>query len=268
MSQLNDDLIILNSLLELDRKVVGIKFLFDKEEYENFNANTTNRIMPYCTMVRNASLGEGIKVNIHNIACASAARALGLIEVNNDVISGRTHSKMGVYKDLCVSRSVAKNMVYCKHKVYGVAIKPLEDYEENPDVVIIITHPFNTMRIIQGNAYHNGQAKQIKVAGMQAICQECTSYPYEINDINISMMCSGTRHVAQWDKSEMGIGIPYNKFSTIIDGIKNTVNPMERNNEKKKIEQKLKENNLKSLVEIQYGKNYYTGVYKKINLEE
>ncbi len=267
MSQLNDDLIIFNSLIELERKVVGIKFLFDKNEYENFNANTTTRVMPYCTIVRNASKGECVKVNVHNIACHSAARALGLIEVDNDTISGRVHSKMGVYKDICISRSVAKDMVYCKHKIYGIAIQPLEKFENNPDVIIIITNPFNTMRIIQGNAYNNGQAKKIKMVGMQAICQECTSYPYEINDINISMMCSGTRHVAQWDKNEMGIGIPYNKFSNIVDGIKNTVNVMERNNEKKKIEEKLSKNNLKHLIKIQYNKNYYTGVYKKISSE-
>lgn len=258
------DLTLLESLLDLDRKVVGIKFIFDKEEYEERKESTINNMMVYCTLVRNASQGKSYKVNLENFACLSAARALGLMPSTNDNISGVRHSKMGVYKDLCVSRSVAKDMVYCKHEVYGVCIKPLEEYEEDPDVVIIVTNPYNAMRIIQGNAYYNGQTKEIKMAGMQAICQECTSYPYETNDLNISMMCSGTRLVAQWDKSELGIGIPFNKFSTIVDGIKSTVNPMEKNQDKKRIEDRLKTNDLENEITIQYNTNYYRGGYTGI----
>lgn len=262
------DLVVFNSLIDLKRKVVGIKFLFDEEEYSEFDADTTNKMMPYCTMVRNATQGEGVKANIHNFACLSAARALGLMEINNDVISGRVHNKMGIYTDLTVSRSIAKDMVYCKHKVYGIGIKPLEDYTVNPDIILVITNPLNAMRIIQGNAYNNGQSKHIKVAGMQAVCQECTSYPYEINDINISMMCSGTRHVAQWNDDELAIGIPFNKFKSIVDGIKNTVNPMERNSRKKNIEKNLVDNKLESLINIEYNKNYYTGIYTGIKVKK
>lgn len=257
------DLIIFNSLLGLERKVVGIKFLFDEDEYNEFDAEPSS-MMTYCTMVRNATKGRGAKGDINSFACLSAARALGLLKPNNDVISGRAHRKMKVYRDLTVSRSIARDMVYCEHQIYGVGIKPLEDYTSEPDIVIVIASPLNAMRIIQGNAYNNGQLKNIKMAGMQAICQECTSYPFETNEINVSLMCSGTRHVAQWGEDEMAIGIPYNKFKSVVDGIKNTVNPMERNSRKKKIEKKLADNNLESLINIEYNKNYYTGVYTGI----
>lgn len=258
------DLVLFNSLLDLKRKVVGIKFLFDEKEYEDFDANESQGMMTYCTMVRNASVGKSTKANINHFACLSAARALGLIKPNNDVISGRIHAKMGVYNDLTVARSIAKDMVYCDHEVYGIGIKPLEEYICNPDILIIVTNPLNVMRIIQGYAFYNGQLKEIKMAGMQAICQECTSYTYEKNTINISMMCSGTRHVSQWGEDEMAVGIPYNKFNSLVEGIKNTVNPMERNYRKKKIEKNLKENKLDSLIDVEYSKNYYTGVYTGI----
>ena len=43
---------------------------------------------------------------------------------------------------------------------------------------------------------------------MQALCEECTTRPFESNEVNISMLCSGTRCVAQWQKDELRIGIP------------------------------------------------------------
>lgn len=259
-----EDIILFKSLLGTKRKAVGIKFLFDKKEYDDFDADENKGMMPYCTMVRNATNGRSVKANIDHFACVTSARALGLIKPNNDAISGRVHREMGVYSDLTISRSVAKDMVYCEHEIYGVGIKPLEEYTEEPDVLIIVTNPLNVMRILQGYTYHNGQVKTIKMAGMQAICQECTSYPYETNTINTSMMCSGTRHVAQWGEDEMAVGIPYNKFKYVVDGIRNTVNPMEKNDRKEKIEKRLTENNLHSLIDIEYNKNYYTGVYTRI----
>jgi len=120
------------------------------------------------------------------------------------------------------------------------------------------------MRIVQGHAYHNGQVKNIKLAGMQAICQECTSYPFETNDINISLLCAGTRLLAQWEESELGIGMPFHKFSEIVDGIEKTINPIERNKNKRIIEEKIKENKLEDQVEIIYNKNYDDGLYKGI----
>lgn len=259
-----NDLMIFESLLELNRKVVGIKFLFTQQEFDAYPVDQLEGMSPYCTLVRNAGRGKGCKVTVDNFACLSAARALGLLEVDSGSISGKRHADMGVYKDLCTSRSVAKEMVYCKHKVYGVAIQPFEDYRVEPDVLILVTNPFNAMRMVQGYAYHKGQLKDIKVAGMQAICQECTSYPYEMNQMNLSMMCSGTRHVAQWEKSEMGIGLPFHDFSMIVDGILKTANPMERNIDKIRIQRSLEEKGMKKLLKVKMNQNYYTNTYTGI----
>ena len=76
------------------------------------------------------------------------------------------------------------------------------------------------MRITKGHAYHNGPIKNVQFSGMQAICEECTTLPFENNEVNISMLCSGTRCVTQWKKDELGIGIPFNKLPLIVDGLK------------------------------------------------
>jgi hypothetical protein len=35
---------------------------------------------------------------------------------------------MDVYKDLCISRNIARERVYCKHKAFGIEIAPISDY--------------------------------------------------------------------------------------------------------------------------------------------
>ncbi len=264
MENVKKNLLKLNTYLDLDRDIAAVKFLFDKEEYDNFSkAQELKGKMAYCTMVRNAMNGQKIKARVENFACISAAKALGLAEVTAADDSGKGRVEIGTYKNLCIGRSVSKDMVYCQHQIYGVALMPLADFEEEPDIVIIVTQPYNMMRLVQGYAYHNGQLKDIKLAGMQAICQECTSYPFEKNGISISMLCAGTRLLAQWDESEMGMGMPFHMFDQVVDGIEHTLNPIERNKNKQKIEKRMKENGIEDL-EIIYNKNYDDGLYKGI----
>ena len=88
-----------------------------------------------------------------------------------------------------------------------------------------ITNPYNAMRITQGYAYHNGHIKNVQFGGIQGICQECTTRPFENNEVNISMLCSGTRCVAQWQKDELAIGIPFNKLSLHCRWVKKYIEP-------------------------------------------
>lgn len=253
----------LMAYLDLDRKPVGITFLFSKEEFDEFDVPTKDTAMTYCTMVRNASLNQSFKAKAVNFACHAGAKALGVMEITDDnVAAAQRHANEAAYKDINVSKNVHKDMVYCDHVAYGVGIKPLDKYTVDPDVVIIVTSGYGIMRVIQGRAYHLGQTKNIKMTGMNAMCQECTSYPFMTDDINVSPFCSGCRHVCQWEKEEMGIGIPISKLNIILDGIINTSNPMDRNKDKKRIEKYTFEKNLNDQSKVRYNKNYYTGAYK------
>lgn len=253
----------LDMLLELRRKPVGIKFLLTNAEYEASPAPELVGGMPYCTAVKWAAAGRSCRMDAAHCACFAASRALGLAAVGPEAVSGSRHAQLGVYANLCVSRAVAKDMVYCAHQCTGVEIMPLDAYDEahKPDVVVIVTTPYNAMRFTQGYAYHSGQLKEIKVSGMCAICQECTSQPFEQNKPNLSMLCSGTRCVGQWGKDELGIGIPYHQLAMVIDGLRNTVNPMETDADKRRIAERLEKSGHSGELEIVFSKNYFTGAY-------
>ena len=98
---------------------------------------------------------------------------------------------------------------------------------------IIATTPYNSMRIIQGYAYSYGMPKAINMIGNQALCLECTARPYTIKDMNVSMLCIGTRHRAGWKDDEMAIGIPIEQFEDVVSGLINTLNLMENDANKK-----------------------------------
>ena len=257
-----NDALWLDILLELRRKPIGIKFLLTEADYATSPVRVPPTGMPYCTAVRWAGRGRSYKMDAAHCSCFAASRALGMASVPEEALSGSRHAKLGVYENLGVSRAVARDMVYCAHKCTGVEIMPLDQYvDHNPDVVIIVTTPYNAMRITQGYAYHNAQLTNVKVAGMCAICQECTSYPHERNQLNLSLLCSGTRCVAQWEKDELGVGIPYHYLGQVINGLRQTVNPMEFNRDKERIARKLAEAGQEDAMEIVFNHNYYTGAY-------
>nr|WP_160251024.1 DUF169 domain-containing protein [Mixta theicola] len=266
-----NDALWIKVMLELKRAPVGIRFLYDKDEYDSCPTAELSGPLPYCAAVKNAAAGIPCKLTLRQSACLSGARALGLLKPQddivhpNDIASGKRHYNMGLYADYAISRQIAKDMVYCNHQVYGIEIAELALYTDyHPDLVIIIANAASAMRLIQGYCYHYGQLKNVKVAGNQAICQECTSYPFEMNQVNVSLLCSGTRQVAKWDNDEMGIGIPFNQLDKIVDGIRQTANPMENNKSKKSIQRKAALYGVADQLEIELGSNYYTGGYGTI----
>ncbi len=248
--------------LVLKRKIVGVKFLFTEEEFENADAKKLNVKMAYCVMVKTAMSGRAVKGSLENFGCMGSARALGVIDADEYFLSGRHYNKLGLYQNLTISKNIRNNMTFCSHKAYGVMIKPLEDYDTEPDVVLVVTNPYNGMRILQGYTHIYGYKSDFKMSGNQAICSECTAYPFESNSINVSLLCSGTRFMGGWDDDEMAIGFPFNHLTPLAEGIFRTVNAVEPDKKKTVIEKKLVSQNREDL-QIEYGRNYYTGLYVK-----
>lgn len=256
----------LDTFLDLERKPVGIKLLFSEEEYDNINMPEINGKIAYCTAVRDAGKSRCLKLKLKNFACLGAAKALGLLKQTNEDLSGQRRYDNGSYKNLAVSRSFNLDRNYFDFEIYGVCIGPLEDFLIKPDAVIIVTNTFNAMRLTQAYAYNFGQIKDIRFAGMQAICYECTTEAINNNDISFSLLCSGTRMLCQWGKDEVGIGMPLDLLKVVVEGLEDTVNAFERDKNKKIIEDKMKLNKLDNNLEIVYGKNYDTGSYSGIKV--
>jgi uncharacterized protein (DUF169 family) len=246
----------INCALKLDRRVVGVKFLFDEEEFDKPDSKKLTGKMAYCVMVRTAMTGKSLKGAAENIGCMGGAKALGMVGLDETALSGRFYRKLGLYQDLATSKNVQKTTTFCSHKLYGVMVKPLEKYEEEPDVVLMVTTPYNAMRIVQGYTHVFGFNTAYRMSGNQAICSECTAVPFEKNDINVSFMCSGTRFKAKWGDGELAIGFPFNRFLPVVRGIYATLDLTEPNEKKAEIEGRCRELN-RVAPAIQYNRNYW-----------
>ncbi len=250
-----------NTVLCLERKVVGVKFLFTKREFDNDPADKMSNKLTYCAMVRRAAEGEVIKADFDNFACFGGARALGIVDVDEFYTSGRFFEGCGLYPDLSTARAISEKMSICDHNTYGITVKPLNMFEDRPDLVVFITNPRNAMRIVQGYTYYFGTKENYKLIGNQAICSEATARPYLINDINLTVLCKGPRSNGYKD-DEMAIGMVFNKFTPVVEGVCMTLTPVENNIDKEILINRLKENGIDD-VQVIKDRNYNTFFYRR-----
>ena len=246
----------ISGLLELQRKVVGIKLVRSEVEYSAYEAIEVVKPLRYCVAVKSAMAGHSIKLSRQTAGCAGGNRALGLIDPPPQFFNGTHGRKMGLYTNETIASSVATSVPICSPDIYGVVIKPIELFEADPDVVLIVAFPRTIMRILQGYTYHFGLAEGMHMSGNQAVCVECTVTPIKTGNMNVSMLCSGTRYSARWKDTECMAGISFQRFYGTVQGIESTVNAVESDDRKKKIEESLgSSKNLE--IEIEYGKTYY-----------
>ncbi|MFA7533193.1 MAG: DUF169 domain-containing protein [Tissierellaceae bacterium] len=251
---------LIESYLELNRKPVGIKFFFDKYEFLNFHVPQRERRVTYCNSVQLASKGVSMKLTKDNQACPNGAMALKMREIPEPMASGQVRFSRNIYCSLDISKSITDEMLFLKEEPVGISVMPLENYDVNPDVVVVVSNPYNIMRFIQGHGHFNGYTSNLRTVGLQAVCQDLTTYPYNTKDINITFLCPGTRLVADWQPNEIGIGIPFEKWFEIVEGVGETVNPFERNKQKETIVKRLQERELDASG-IRFNENYDDGTY-------
>lgn len=251
---------LIESYLDLERKPVGIKFFFDKDEFENFEVPQRDRKVTYCNSVQLASKGKSMKLTKENQACPNGAFALNFTDIPDPISSGKGRFSKGMYKDVETSKSINDSMIFMKERPAGIVVMPLENYSIDPDVVIVVGPSYNVMRMLQGYGYINGYTNNLRTIGLQAVCQDLTTYTYNTQDINISLLCPGTRLVADWQIDEIGIGIPFAKWKEVVEGVIQTTNPFERDKIKKDIIKRLDKAGLDSS-KIILGQNYDDGSY-------
>lgn len=257
---------LIESYLGLERKPVGVKFFFDKDAFDQFEVPQRDRKVTYCNSVQLASKGKSMKLTKENQGCPNGAFALKFKDVPEPIANGKGRFSKSIYKDVEISKSINDDMLFLKEEPVGIAVMPLENYTEAPDVVIVVGSSYNVMRMIQGHGYFNGYTNNLRTVGLQAVCQDLTTYPYNTQDINISLLCPGTRLVADWEENEIGMGIPFAKWYEVVEGVKETTNPFERDKNKEAIVKRLEARGLDAS-EIKFNQNYDDGSYSGGKIE-
>lgn len=250
---------LFNTILNLEKEVIGIKFLKNKEEYDAQEAKDVVNDMRYCVMVKSVMSGHSLKIRGQNFKCEGSGMTFGYHELPEGYYSGEPYyNNYRLHKDLETSKQVVNNMYIMDGETYGIVLKPLNEFTEDntPDVVLIVANPYNAMRISQGYTYQYGLKKDFNIAGNQAVCLEGTAVPLIEDNINISMLCAGTRYSAKWNENELIIGISWNKVEGVLSGTVKTINTIEPDYKKEEIISKNGSNDING-EKIELGTAYF-----------
>ena len=221
--QVRESLETLKGVLGLETEPIGITLLFTEEDYDRYPIKETEVALPYCLMVKHAALREkGTKSRLEHHKCDGATTALALEPSTERIESGQEYFSYQLYSSVATAgrlRRAIKSLHGMQVSTYGVAVVPLKDCVQTPDVVIIMTNAYQSMRIVQGYEYNTGKKPAIDMGAMQAMCSELTASPYLTGELNVSVLCPSTRMLCKWSEHDMGVGIPFELFEQITDGV-------------------------------------------------
>lgn len=212
----------LRTALLMDTAPVGVSLLHTAEEFDTAPFFAPATPTHYCAAVRQAANGESLKLAAYDMSCDTASRILGLKPGFDDPDFVESYVTAGLYADREAAERVLASVVTLRD-VAGVALSPLGTFPDTapPDVVIVSTTPYGAMRLAQA-AYFGGNYVRSDAIGMHGICSECTAAPYATGEICTSLMCSGTRHVAEWDEQHVSAGIPLGRLGEVVEGLMRT----------------------------------------------
>lgn len=246
--------------LGLKREIIGVKFIFIKEEYDDLKIKEMEKRNTFCGAAALAMNGKMLKAKLDCFTCQGGPEMLGMKTVSNYVKSGKQFSIFRLYEDMAVAREVQNDLCFVDQKIYGIIVGPLKEMED-ADVAMFICSAWQGMRVIQGYTYHYGMAKNIGMIGNQGICSDLVARPYMKNDLNISVMCLGARMHTKAEDGEIGIGMPIRMLWTVINGVIKTINPAMEDRRKEELIERMMENEEELGVTIELGKMY--GSYDK-----
>lgn len=216
----------MTAALGLKRRIVGVRFLYTWAEYEDSPLPEYGASTRFCYMVKQAGEGKRFKAQEKNFTCGRSREALGIDPPQATTASGELYYSCGIYESRAVAKQVEDAAVSIPQRIWGVEMGPLEEME-TADVVIMIMDAFQTMRIVQGYAYHYGVMRNIGMVGNQGVCADLGARPFVMNDINLSVLCAGTRQNCQWGRDELGVGLPIQMFPLLANGVVQTLNGIE-----------------------------------------
>jgi uncharacterized protein (DUF169 family) len=226
----------LRTVLLLASEPVGVRVIRDEAEYANCPVSTPSEPLHYCAAVRRATRGESLKLALTDISCDTSPRTLGLEGGFFDDDFIESYVTGGLYADRLRADLVLASVAVLPPRTSGILIRPLAEFsaDEPPDVALMSMTPYAAMRLTQAAAFHGHRVRNEPI-GMHGICAECTSQPILSGEISVSLLCSGTRHVADWEETELGVGVPSALLADVVDGLWDSVGRYECDDRKSQI---------------------------------
>lgn len=207
----------LKEAVGLEYEPVGIKF-YEKAPLNGMQKAEDHRM---CQLVMRARKGEKLMLTKEGISCPAAAAALGFKPLPKNLQDGSMLQGYGIFRDKEAAVKVMEDMPRLELGKYEVVVaKPLKDWEENPDVIVIEDEVEKLMWISLAYLNDEGGRLNMSTSILQAVCVDSTVLPFKSQKINMSFGCYGCRDATDAKPNEAILGIPFSKLDMVFENIK------------------------------------------------
>lgn len=128
----------------------------------------------------------------------------------------------GRFKDIDTARLAIAGMTAIQPAVTkGLFFYPpeLDGMDLIPDIVILSVRPVELTKIIQAWAYNTGRRVTADMGPLRAVCSDMIARPYLTGEMNVSGYCLGSRIIAGFGADQVGVGMPFDVFETVVQGM-------------------------------------------------
>lgn len=208
---------VIKQSVGLEYEPVGIKF------YETAPSNEVAIADDHrlCQLVMRARKGESLILTKDEISCPAAAAALGFKPLPKNLQDGTMLQGYGIFRDKEAAIKVMNEMPRLEMGIYeAIAAKPLKDWDENPDVIVIEDEVEKLMWIALAYLNEEGGRLNMSTSILQAVCVDSVVLPFKSQKINMSFGCYGCRDATDAKPNEAILGIPFSKLDMTVENIK------------------------------------------------
>ncbi|MDR3291558.1 MAG: DUF169 domain-containing protein [Methanobrevibacter sp.] len=196
----------LKNNLGLNNSPIAIKLVFYKEEIPK-EFERRDRKARHCEMVKEASLGKKFYAISEDQSCKGGSAVLGLDDIPIKIETGEFYYKLGRFKTVGSGKRTMDRVPKIDSKIFAILYSPLELANFQADIIIMITNPKQAMLVSQAIVYTLGGRIEANFAGIQSVCGDAVAGPYTTKNPNITLACSGSRKFAEFNDSELIIGL-------------------------------------------------------------
>lgn len=101
----------------------------------------------------------------------------------------------------------------------GVVVAPLDLTPLEPDAVVLYATPGQSLKVLMGLAYQNGEVPANHVSGQASLCQ-CIARTVRTGKVCVDVSCVGDRRYGLVQDDELLITIPADKLDQLVEGMK------------------------------------------------
>ena len=212
----------LKKILNLDGWPVGIKLLKNDDEIPS-NASEIDQMSRHCEMIQRARMNKKVfYAPAFKQRCKVAAISLGLMEPTEEL---RKHQLQELFEARhrfeteSLLWKFLENTPSVSERYSAVLYGPLDQISIDPDIVVLLCNPLQTMKLIQAYQYSTGERVNAVMGGLFSLCGDAVATPLLCRSLNIAIGCEGAREHAGLKDHEMSVSFPYNMTHALIDGL-------------------------------------------------